>query len=84
MLTWRADYQRKHTRKHARDHTVGAPVTNKMGGRGPDNFLLNWGAGRHPIGLIKPVRVEVADPGLKRRQSDMFREIFLISAIFDL
>ena len=42
------------------------------------------GAGRHPIGLVKPVRIKVADPGLKRRHGDLFRDIFLISAIFDL
>ena len=58
----------------------------KRGGRGRRHnfFLFNWGAGRHPIGLIKPVGVEVAHSRVKRRQSDLFREIFLISVIFDL
>ena len=50
----------------------GAPVPK------PHFFVL--GAGRLPIGLIKPVRVEVADPGLKRSHGDLFRSIFVISA----
>ena len=61
--------------------TVGAPVTIKWG---TPIFFFNWGAGRHPIGLIKPVRVEVAYSRAERRHENQFREIFLISAIFDL
>ena len=47
-------------------------------------FFFSLGPGRRPRGLIKPVRVIVAHSRVKRSHGNLFREIFLISSIFDL